>query len=223
MRLVVAIPTWNNPEQLKNALASLARTDIQDYGEVRVVDNGGSNQNLGWCGGINKALREAPPSDLFCMCNDDVVFPPGDFWRKLIRWFDSARIGGVGPISNYVAGLQHASLAQLPPAHTTNLLIGFCALYRRELLKDGLDEALPGGDDLDLSIRVRKTHVLAVDRTAFLYHLGAQTGRRVHPNYWDSRDHQHKTMNAIIRKHGFRRWYDCVNPTGETSELLLQH
>ena len=27
--------------------------------------------------------------------------------------------------------------------------------------------------------------------------------------YWDSEIHQEKTMNAIIRKHGFTDWYDC--------------
>lgn len=219
MKLVVAIPTWNNPQQLEGALKSLEKTDIEEFGEVIVVDNGGSNANLGWCGGINKALSQSS-SDLFCMCNDDVVFPVGDFWRRLLRHFDRSNVGGVGPISNYVSGLQHASLAHLPPLHTTHLLIGFCAVYRRSLLGDGLDDQLPGGDDLDISIRVRKSgSCLMVDRSCFLYHLGAQTGRRVFPNYWDTREHQHQTLNAIIRKHGLRQWYDCINPMGEYVEL----
>jgi hypothetical protein len=166
-------------------------------------------------GGINLALPEVQ-TEFVCMLNDDVLFPPASFsfWKTLLAWFDKTDIGGVGPTSNFVAGHQNAFVHGLNPRLLVPFLIGFCAVYRTKILKDlgGLDETLPGGDDLDLSIRVKDAGwELAADRTVYLHHIGQQTGHRVHPGEWDSQKHQADTYNALIKKHGLRRWYDCVN------------
>lgn len=232
-RLVLAIPTWNNPAQLAEAVRTLLyKTDFQAAGgHLIVVDNGDipvvatsvevlrPGRNTGWMGGNNLALHGSE-SEFFCCCNDDVLFPEDRFfWRRMLSWFDRPETGGVGPISNYVSGWQKAQFMDLPPAHTTNLLIGFCAVYRRDLIGAGLDESLPGGDDLDISIRIRKQDKqLVVDRRCFLWHHGAQTGKRIHSD-WDSREHQMRTVNAMIRKHGVRAWYDTI--AGPYSELQI--
>ena len=241
MKLTLAIPTFNNYNQLVHALISLVRNTDFD-GRLIVINNGDerigdesfadavrrvvpyhvemyqAEANLGWCGGINAALGVSD-SELFCMCNDDVLFPPNrQFWKRVYSHFALGWVGGVGPISNYVSGYQNMILQGMPDLFTSPLLIGFCAVYRRDVLGEGLDETLPGGDDYDLSIRVTKQKLgLIVDRTLFVHHYGSQTGKRIHQDYWDSDEHQLATINAIARKHGLAAWYECMN--GEIREL----
>ena len=234
MSLAVIVPTFNNPQQLHDTLMSLVRnTDFA--GRIIVVNNGAPGngyyeqvqgsipheidwiepgKNLGWMGAINLALPEVQ-TEWVCMLNDDVLFPPAsfEFWQKLTGWFDRTDIGGVGPTSNFVAGHQSAFMHGLNPRILVPFLIGFCALYRTKVLHElgGLDESLPGGDDLDLSIRVKDAGwMLACDRRVYLHHIGQQTGHRVHPGEWDSQKHQADTYNALIRKHGLKRWYELM-------------
>lgn len=244
MSHTLAIATWNNEHQLVDTLVSLARnTDFS--GRVIVINNGkpgiaetiqwavpydislwiDAGKNLGWEGAINLALSETD-TDLFTMLNDDVLFPPAStqFWDRTLRWFDKTDVGGVGPTSNYVAGWQNAFRHQGQPVLVVPYLIGFCATYRTKLLKDlgGLDASLPGGDDLDLSIRVSDAGFkLVADRRNFLFHHGAQTGQRVHPGQWDSHQHQADTYNALIKKHGLKRWFECVNGIANDSPSLF--
>src|SRR5262245_11266542 len=106
MSLTLAIPTYNNYRQLIHALVSLTRNTDFD-GRLIVINNGDptvggepfaeavrrvvpynvevyqADTNLGWCGGINAALSVSD-SDLFCMCNDDVLFLPNrNFWTRV--------------------------------------------------------------------------------------------------------------------------------------------
>ena len=240
--VVVAIPTYNNINQLAGALVSLVRnTDFR--GRILVINNGetryedvqalipyevdwiDAGSNLGWCGGINLALKNSD-HPLFCMANDDILFPVNrEFWSNTVEWFNQERmamravkVGGVGPCSNYVSGYQNMHLHGMPDRFSAPLLIGFFATYLREALGDGLDESLPGGDDYDLSIRCKKARYdLVVDRRLFVYHYGSQTGQRVHPGAWDTQQHQMDTYNALVRKHGLSAWYSTMN--GPISEL----
>jgi GT2 family glycosyltransferase len=231
VNVTVAIPTWNNPHQLRGTILSLVHnTDFT--GRIIVVNNGqdsyesaqgvipydldwvDAGENLGWIGGINEALSMTD-TELFCMLNDDVVFPwDKSWWDRLVAWFNKVDIGGVGPASNYVAGWQSIHRHSEHPILSVEYLIGFCAMYRTEHLEDmgGLDASLPGGDDLDLSIRMKdRGKYLVADRRSYLHHYGSQTGNRVHAGYWDSQLHQADTYNAIIRKHGLRRWWEMLN------------
>jgi len=71
----------------------------------------------------------------------------------------------------------------------------------------GLDASLPGGDDLDLSIRYLKAGKhLIINRECYLHHFGQQTGIRVSKG-WNSPMHQEATNNALIRKHGVKAWH----------------
>lgn len=231
--ITMVIPTYNSPEVLRTMLTSLrTNTDweLGQRGRVILVNNGDklpftpdvdmlieAGSNLGWMGGVNAGLKEAD-TEFFCMANDDLLFPPNawSFWSKLkdgFRQFDSgAPVGGVAPSSNYVSGCQNAFWHTEASEVEAPYLIGMLAMYQTELLKKlgGLDESLPGGDDLDLSIRVRDAGFrLVCCRGAYVHHIGSQTGRREQPDYWDSQKHQTETMNALIRKHGMKKWYDC--------------
>ena len=228
--LTIAIPTFNNYQQLLWCLKSLIMYTDYPY-EVIIVNNGDDGglesavetsdfsrirvikpeSNIGWMGGINRALGETT-TRFFCMVNDDVVFLPGQatFWRTLIDGTDWSVYGAAGPCSNYVAGSQSLMEIDVPLEAEVSLLIGVCLVMETDLLKalGGLDEKLPGGDDLDLSIRIRKMGKgLLLHRTCYIHHHGQQTGRRVFGEYYDSQDMQERSNNALIRKHGVRWWY----------------
>jgi|TARA_R110000744_G_scaffold195143_1_gene314088 hypothetical protein len=236
--LTVQIPTYKNLQQLEDTVLSLlmhtefplkvviinndppSQPHIEELVEsfdvpnVEIIDAGG---NTGWMGAHNLALKSCN-TPYVALLNDDVVFLPYhlDFWRKLCAPFRHANVGAVGPTSNFVMGSQSLWNIRAPYIYETTLLIGFCVVMRTELIKEigGLDELLPGGDDFDWSIRIRKAgYRLIVDRSAYLHHLGQQTGRRVHGNKWDGTVHQEDTVNAIIHKHGIRAWYETVQAT----------
>jgi len=236
--LTIAIPTLNNMQQLDWCIRSLfmytefpyrvvlvnnhppASAQLDGYvsgssvGELLTVRH--MERNVGWIGGINAALEECD-TELFCMLNDDVMFLPGHntFWRLLWEGLEDPAVGAVGPCSNFVAGCQSLMNLTVPGVVNVRLLIGFCLMTRTAVLKDlgGLDGHLPGGDDLDLSIRLVKAgYQLLLRRDCYLHHFGQQTGKRLFGEQWDSQDQQEATNNALIRKHGVDAWYRVIDP-----------
>jgi SAM-dependent methyltransferase len=91
----------------------------------------------------------------------------------------------------------------------------------------GIDMALPGGDDLDLSIRLRKAgYELWVDRNVFVYHHGFKTGERVNGNStvsggWNSIEMQERTNQALIQKHGLRAYLECMTQIPQKDSHLI--
>jgi SAM-dependent methyltransferase len=102
--------------------------------------------------------------------------------------------------------------------YDTTFLIGFCMLVRREALDKagGVQDMEFGGDDLDLSIRLRKSgYVLLARRDIFVYHHGFQTGNRIHGDHnafngWNSRNMTDNVNMELIRKHGFLEWWNMM-------------
>ncbi len=186
-------------------------------GVFHVHDMGG---NRGWQGALNKAYHMGlMDSEYTLILNDDVIFLPyhRSFLTTLLKYMLAYDyIGAVGPSSNVVMGSQNLSNHHMPPMFLTSLLIGFCCLIRTEALDkiaspDPWDETLPGGDDFDLSIRLRKAdYGLLVDRSAYIHHIGFQTGQRVHGEYWNSTEQRLATDNALIRKHGVTWWFETL-------------
>ena len=247
-QLTIAIPTFGNLDQLQHTLYSLLYYTEYPY-RILIINNDGTEAgkaaingiserigyddikvlnpgaNMGWMGAINLALEETD-TPLFCTLNDDVAFLPGrnEFWRELTKHFGDDKVGAVGPCSNFVSSKQNVFSFGTPNTCYTTLLIGFCMVIRTDALKmiGGLDESLPGGDDLDTSIRLRKSgYELVIERAAYLHHIGQQTGSRVQEGYWDSIEHWEATNNAIIKKHGIRAWYVTLNAqiySGKTAE-----
>ena len=233
--LTIAIPTYNSPDIVANCISSLfMNTDIAKFNARVVVVNNGSyplvnlgrggsievhdiGRNLGWMKAINYVLdRDKADSDFFVMMNDDLLFVPGSdtFWKRLVETARIVNVGMVGPSSNYVSGYQNAWWHTPWSRVNCGYIIGMLSMIDAYLFKElgGLDENLPGGDDLDLSLRVRKHGFqLAAVRHSYVHHIGSQTGKREQADYWDSQRHQAETYNAIIKKHGVKAYWEMLN------------
>jgi predicted SAM-dependent methyltransferase len=131
--------------------------------------------------------------------------------------FADPTVGAIGPVSNCVTGHQNIFHPETPQSLSeTSFLIGFCVLVRREALDKvgGIDDTLPGGDDFDLSIRLRKAgYKLLIQPQSFVFHHGFKTGMRIHggPDVeggWNSRYMIDRTNKSLIQKHGFRHFIE---------------
>ncbi len=235
----VIIPTWNNNEYLVPCLNSLLTpVTTEDLLNIYVVNNGEpqnmdaishprikilqQKDNLGWEGGLIKGL-EASTEEFVVFMNDDTYIPPASIrWANvLINDFANPIVGAVGPSSNCVMGVQNI-FSGLPYAYDildVNFLIGFCMMVRRSALDavGGVDDSLSGGDDLDLSIRLRKAgYKLLCDRNAFVFHHGFKSGERLkgtsdQKGGWNSVEMTERTNWGLIKKHGLHEFLYCLN------------
>lgn len=237
----IIIPTFDNPQFLIPCLSSmLGNKHAEGFFHIIVVDNGHTpcesflpddikskvqivrtGENLGWEGGLIEGLKHVPKDVEFILfCNDDVHIPTSSFlWlADMVEAMRDPKVGAVGPSSNVVMGAQNIFDERPYFAFYANYLIGFCMLVRKEALEKagGIDATLPGGDDLDLSIRlIDAGYKLVVHRRVFVYHHGFKTGTRVKGDQqsaggWNSYEMWHKTNTALIKKHGFARWQQML-------------
>src|SRR5258708_1732255 len=140
--------------------------------------------------------------------NDDTFVPQfsSDWLERLMRHFVDPACAAVGPSSNVVMGKQQMFDLD-KPFFFVNFLIGFCMVLRRSDLDaaGGVDDTLPGGDDLDLSIRLRNLgKYLVCDQEVFIYHHGFKSGERKSGGDYNSVSAIEKTNFALIQKHGLR-------------------
>lgn len=225
----IIIPTWNNPEYLIPCLNSIiAYTMPEDMFHVYVVNNGSpesvkdikndhitilqQSKNLGWEGGL-KAGLEVSKEPFVMFMNDDTYIPSHQrLWiHNMLNHFVYPDCAAVGPSSNVVMGRQNIFIPLRESGYRVKFLIGFCMLLRRDLLDQagGVDDTLPGGDDLDVSIRLRNIgKYLIADRETFVYHHGFKTGTRVKGAEWNSANMIERTNHALIEKHGLRSFLD---------------
>lgn len=225
------IPTVDNQNQLLGCLQSLFENSHPKPFKIYVANNGipkildslnredktieviDMGENKGWEGGIN-AVLDRVESPITCLLNDDTHIPPNDpsWLLKVLAEFKDPSVGAVGPSSNYVMQKQNMFWQGLPRKMNVPVLVGFCLFIRTELLKKlgGLGKDLPGGDDLDLSMKLTAMgYKLRCLREVFVYHHGASTGRRIHGAYWDSEEHQDKTNIELIRRNGLKSFMNC--------------
>lgn len=228
--VTVIIPTWNNEEQLYQCLESLTSTEYQM--DIIVVNNGSSDvqypnvqvittgENLGWEGGLKEGLKHTT-SKYVVFCNDDVFLPYAnrDLFKNMERMLEeNPKIGAIGPSTNVAMGFQGIWQKPWFSAFSVPFLIGFCMFLRRSALDEagGVDDTAPGGDDLDLSIRLRDAgYLLVCYKDGFIFHHGFQTGIRVHgdplqPMGWNSHGMRERTDDWLIRKHGFLKWWNML-------------
>jgi GT2 family glycosyltransferase/SAM-dependent methyltransferase len=241
----IIIPTYNNRSFLQPCLTSFLTNTfgitechiwvvnnghknscdfIEDNPRITVLQTGG--KNLGWEGGLDFALKECK-APFVMFLNDDTYFPSSSrMWLDhLLQGFSYPKTGAVGPLTNNAMGLQN--MLTITNWHIVNVpyLIGFCMLLKRSVLDEvgGVDLSLPGGDDLDLSIRLKDAgYNLLINRNAFVYHYGFQTGTRLFGDHtvnggWNSYEQYSRTNTALIKKHGLKRWW-LLNKVTEESE-----
>lgn len=176
---------------------------------VEVIDHG--QGNIGWERGLVEGLKHSETEDVI-FANDDLYVPDCSRWwvHAMSACLNDKTVGGVGPVSNCVMGPQHVFALTGHTQMNVKFLIGFCVMYKRKVLDEvgGVPVGLPGGDDLDLGIRVRKAgYRLVCRRDIFIWHHGFQTGIRVHgdqntPGGWNSKEMTDATHKALIERHG---------------------
>lgn len=234
--LTVYVPTFNNPDQLHHMLNSFLEQTGNDHGQyfkIVVIDNSEQKglltnglsahplvtilepgENLGWEGGLKYGLDHTERTPLVMFANDDIHIVPGNkdwLWRMVATLAEHENVAAVGPMSNFVMGYQDFR-SGLPPsgAISTNLLIGFCVLMKRDALDaiGGVKVGLPGGDDFDYSLSfLAKGYKMALQTDSYVHHWGCQTGNRVHPGYWNSAEMISEVREELIRRHGFISYF----------------
>lgn len=234
--LDIIIPTYSNPQFLNPCVASIVNTGILDWaGRLIIVNNGaqdcaqdfarlkncivvegkkdanGMRPNLGWEGGLKLGL-EYSDAPYVVFQNDDTHIPVSsfNFYQRLMANFDNENVGAVGPTSTVVMGPQCVFQPGTPRTRmNVKFLVFFCVMLSRKWLDavGGIDTELPGGDDLDMSMRLRKMgKQLILDPGAFIIHHGFKTGERVKGTDWNSIAMTERTREFLIRKHGLREY-----------------
>jgi len=183
-----------------NASSDDTLAAVKRLPEVRVIWN---EWNLGYAKAVNQGIRASRGNLIVLLNPDTRVTPCwlGLLRQHLEEGrapSATARpVGAVGPLSNYVAGEQKLALHFQERAFDetqvdelaallrrrkagehweTKLLMGFCMMIPRSVFEriGLLDENLfNGGDDLELSLRLRRTgYTLCIATDAFIYHQG---------------------------------------------------
>lgn len=239
--VTVLIPTFNNPNDLNGCVSSIINTGAvnMQFVEIVIINNGSESikskfadvkgvkvlepgENLGWEGGLKLGIENSK-SKFVCFMNDDTLIPKASqqFFNLLLMPFQDKKVGAVGPVTTTAAGIQSIFNSGTPFCQTlVKWMIFFTVMVRRSALEEvgGIDTTLPGGDDIDLSIRLRKAgYKLIVQPDAFLIHYGFHTGNRVHGdgfagviNGWNSPEMTERTNRALINKHGFSTFFDTL-------------
>jgi len=164
--------------------------DLSNMSQIKTILN---NENRGFSASSNLGIKVSN-GDYIVLLNPDTIVTKDWAWN-LMQHFDN-KTGAVGPLSNYVAGMQKfefylkenvdsVNIDQLAynlyvwnqnNSVETKLLIGFCLMLRREIIDriGMLDENLfLGSDDLEYSFRLRANGFkLLVAADTFVFHKG---------------------------------------------------
>jgi GT2 family glycosyltransferase/tetratricopeptide (TPR) repeat protein len=169
-------------------------TIVGEHPRLRVIRN---EKNLGFAKGNNQGLARAQ-GDCVLLLNNDTVVTDGWVERLLAVLQQSPDVGIVGPMSNYVAGLQRVAdvpyrtdeelvsfAAEWSTRHSgksceASRVVGFCLLARRAVLDriGGLDERFGTGnfEDDDFCLRAGLAGFqIRVAQEVFIHHTGNQT------------------------------------------------
>ena len=142
-----------------------------------------SDCNEGWAKGLIWGIGQGNnPYVLFA--NNDILLPEN--WFQIMSNHFTEDVGAVGPISDYVMGRQGKEYSFGQMEEDEEILIHFCTLYRRDVIKKiGIpDINFPhSSDDIDYSIRARDAgYRLVIARDCFVKHFGFITYRS-NPDY----------------------------------------
>lgn len=170
------------------------REYMKSHNNVRVVANAA---NRGFAAGNNQGLAIAG-GEYVLLLNNDTIVTKGWLGRMLAVFDRYPDAGIVGPVSNYVAGIQlvknvpyrniedmHLFAARWAAEHTDQStefprVVGFCLLARKSVINSigGLDEQFGSGnfEDDDFCIRAAMAGFKArIAQDVFIHHFGSQT------------------------------------------------
>ncbi|MEK5061599.1 hypothetical protein BK126_24205 [Paenibacillus sp. FSL H7-0326] len=169
------------------------------------------DSNLGFAGGVNHGLMMAR-GQYIVVLNNDVVVTPGWLTNMMSCLDSDAGIAAVGPVTNYIGGEQQIEVPytevrdMLPFAERfnkpdpgkwkyTDRLVGFCLLFRRELLYDigYLDEGYRIGnyEDDDWMIRIRLSgRKLCIAGDSFIHHFGSVSMKSIGNSQFEETNHR---------------------------------
>ncbi|MBI2424923.1 MAG: glycosyltransferase [Candidatus Hydrogenedentes bacterium] len=209
----IIIPAFNQLEYCRQCVSSILAYTTAPY-KLVLVDNGSTDgvgvyfdsvpgavvvhaeRNLGFAAGVNLGLAHREGHAL--LLNSDTIVSPGWLEGLIAPLDEDPGIGAVGPMSNYVSGVQllpgldfkhideiHAYAAQCAEAHAgqrleVNRLVGFCLLIR-DTVADAVGDldgqyGIGNYEDDDYCMRVQRAgHRLVVARDAFVFHYGSRT------------------------------------------------
>jgi len=205
----VIIPVYNQHELTQECIRSVMRqnTDL----EIIIVDNGShpgyvnkrmstfvirNESNLGFPRAINQGISVSN-GDIICILNNDTILPRITL-EKLLHFLDIANFDIVGPVSNYVAGVQKVTVPEYTDITSlensawkneqdnftkvlpVNFIIGFCMMFRRSTFDDvgPFDESLwpCSGEEIDWCFRARGLdYNIGVAMDTYIHHFGSQT------------------------------------------------
>lgn len=175
------------------------------------------DENINFGPGCNQGARQAKGSYLFFLNNDTVLTPD---WCQPLMASIKEDVGMAGPLlaypdsaSSYGERVQHLGVACMPQLHPVHLyeyfpiehpvvrkkralqfLTGAAILLPKNIFCEAgmfCEEYVNGGEDLDLSVQVRKCgYSIVIVPESKIYHLLSQTPGR----------HDHEEDNARILK-----------------------
>ena len=216
--LSIVIPVFNQLDMTEECIRAVLETTPDC--EIIVVDNGSNpafhwgfvqmqevkvirnEENKGFPVAVNQGIRAAK-GDIICLLNNDVIVTPG--WAdKLTAALDECAI--VGPMTNYVAGMQKARVANYSnidelndaarewaqetgdEVQDVNFVIGFCMAFWKALVDElgDFDESLwpCSGEEIDFCFRAREAgHRVGIVAGCYVHHEGSQTFKAMDADY----------------------------------------
>ncbi len=212
MKYSIIIVTRNSARILPLCLNSIIKNSQNTDYEVIIVDNASTDESgefLGALEGDVNVINNGHNAGFARACNQGVAAAKGDYlvflnpdtvvtecWlEKLSAHFKNPQVGAVGPLSNFVAGMQKARLfyqgggdespeqvnAALERDYKgrsaeAKFLIGFCLITPRRVMETvGIfdSDLVLGNEDLEYSYRLREAgYALSIGLDTFIYHQG---------------------------------------------------
>jgi len=214
MKTSIIILTYNQLDVSKKCFDSIEKYTNKDQIEIIVVDNGSTDgtreylnsmesiitilndKNMGFAKGCNQGVEVATGDNILFLNNDTIVT---ENWldAMLDLLYSHEKIGMVGPVSNYVSGLQKVQVDYQTDNEINDFainycekvkgkskqvlrLVGFCLLVKRELMDIliGFDERFRLGsfEDDDICLRtVLEGYELHIALDSFVHHFGHVT------------------------------------------------